>query len=591
MSLMTLPSIFLYSKIVHRQHFNIAQFNTVFLCTVQLSNRKCLNCDVRFLVLDFLPFPTLKLPKLKKLRQWSQDSLANLSQLTSRNSNNVNPKLKTRSSCDVSVFPTNGISTISSAIREQKIDPKRDNFGLYALKCDRSSSVANARRGILLNLPSTIVKTKAEINNFQSMERNHEVFQSCEKIVDSSTGIMYDGATSSSGASGAENKVKIQPPPRKKKRQTATRQIVAQQKQTKKPTVVVKQANQNVLKTESLEKNESGLYRIVGATSETAKQTLEEPRKKEHVVTMVKPKVQKAVAVKTKPVQQQVAKVKSYEWNKHQRKASVGNVSVKPHFTKRYLANENTGGSFKSESSVDIFQSNKLKDQKKLFDEFDALFDKSKEFPDLSEVTPMTALNKLNALKFPSSSHLDKNEAEVKIHPQVVGVAVIPSKPLSVNLKTKDFPQKVLSRPSPTLKSAEVSSKPKIVFEQPKVPNGIIKKKILYYDDEHEFQQLIMNQTQSTTIINNHYSATLLPQSTTAGRPNDDGNEGSVPISCSSHSVANATGGLFDSNGNLEDYQSSSRNIPKARETSSISNNNSNSLRIFSNDGVFVFNL
>lgn len=548
---------------------------------------------MRFLVLDLLPFQTLKLPKLRKLRQWSQESLANLSQLTSRNSNNVNPKHRTRSSCDVNAFPTNGISTISSAIREQKIDPKRDNFGLYALKCDRSSSVANARRGILLNLPSTIVKTKAEISNFHSEERNHEVFQSCERIVDSSTGIMYDGATSSSGGSGTENKVKIQPPPRKKKRQTATRQIVAQQKQTKKPTVVVKQANQSILKTESLEKNESGLYRIAGATSETAKQTVEEPKKKEHVVTMVKPKVQKAVAVKAKPVQQQVAKVKSYEWNKHQRKASIGNVPVKPHFTKRYLAKESTGGSFKSECSVDIFQSNKLKDQKKLFDEFDSLFDKSKEIPDLSEATPITALNKLSALKFPSSSHLDKSEMEDKFHPEVVGVAVIPPKPLIVNSKTKEFPKNIPTRQTPTLKSAELSSKPKIVFEQPKAPNGIIKKKILYYDDEHEFQQLIMNQTQSTTIINNHYSATLLPPPATVMKPNEDGNEGSVPISCSPHSVVNATG-RFDSNGNheaFEDYRSPSSGIPKAKETSSVSNNNSNSLRIFSNEGVFVFNL
>lgn len=499
--------------------------------------------------------------------------MANLSQLTHRSNNNVNPKLKT-GSYDENAFPTNGISTISSAIREQKIDPKKDNFGLYALKCDRSNSLANARRGVLLNLPTTMIKTKAEINSFQSMERTHEVFQSCEKILDEgSSGIMYDGATSS--ASGAENKTKIQPPPRRKKRPTATRNVVPQPaKQLKKPFVsTVKQANQNIVMTESLEKNESGLYRIAGMSSETAKLSIEESKKKEHVVTMVKPKVQKAVAVKTKPVQQQVAKVKSYEWNKHQRKSSVGNVVVKPHFTKRYVASESSGGSFKSQSSVDIFQSNKLKDQRKLFDEFDALFDKSKDYPDLSDVTPEITLSKLNALKFPSSSFSVESGTEDKTNPQG----------LNTNANISDFSNKNLSNvrhaslSAKKIENFEVSSKPKIVHEQPKVPPGIIKKKILYYDDKHEFQQLIMNQSQSTTIINNHFNATVLPSHSKA----------IVPITCSPspHSVDEATG-QFDLNGNdaSEDYRRTNNN-PKASDT------NSNSLRIFSNEGIFVFNL
>lgn len=417
------------------------------------------------------------------------------------------------------------------------------------------------------------------------MERNHEVFQSCEKIVDASSGIMYDGATSS--ASGGENKQpKIQPPPRRKKRPTATRNIVAHPL-TKKP--AIKQGNQIFVKSESLDKNDSGLYRIVGANGETAKLSIEEPKKKEHVVTMVKPKVQKAVAIKSKPVQQQVAKVKSYEWNKHQRKSSVGNVAIKPHFTKRYVASESSGGSFKSENSVDIFQSNKLMDQKKLFDEFDALFDKSKEMPDLSEVTPQTALSKLNALKFSSSSTFAvESEDEDKFHPPIVKAAIL-AKPLNINVKSQDFYKKNLTRIKPPTKSEnalEVSAKPKIVSEQPKVPPGIIKKKILYYDDKHEFQQLIMNQTQSTTIINNHYSANVLPASKNQTVNVPVTTEGSVPISCSPHPVDNATG-QFDLNGNdaVEDYRRSSNN-PKANETT-----NSNSLRIFSNEGIFVFNL
>lgn len=499
------------------------------------------------------------MPKLKKLRQWSHDSLANLSQFTNRNSNAVDVKTK-NGSCDES-FPTRGISTISSAIREQRIDPKRDNFGLYALKCDRSNNMANARRGVLLNIPTTMIKSKAEISSsFHSVERNHEVFQSCERIVDPSSGIMYDGATSS--GSGAESKAKIEPPPRRKKRQTATRNIVSHPKLSNvKPNL--KQASVNVLKTESFEKNDSGLYRIANSGAETAKISVEEPKKKEHVVTMVKPKVEKAVVAKAKPVQQQVAKVKSYEWNKHQRKSSITNIA-KPHMTKRrYAASES---SRESNDSVDIFQSNQLKHQRKLFDEFDALFDKSKDAAlDLSDPTPATALRKLNALKLSSSSFSDARRSEEKTNLQA-------TKKLIKNIShasSQEIPVKSIS-----LKKEHMSSKPKIVYEQPKAPPGIIKKKVLYYDDKEEIQQIIMNQSQSTTIINNHFSAASLPTSS----------EGKMPMACSP-SVIPATG-HFDLNGNdaSEDYRQAS-NHQKAKEA------NSNSLRIFSNEGVFVFNL
>lgn len=495
------------------------------------------------------------MPKLRKLRQWSND-LSNLTHFSNRNSCAVDPKNKASGG---SSFPTNGISTISSAIREQRIDPMRDNFGLYALKCDRSSSMANARRGVLLNLPSTTIKTKAEINSFQSIERNHEVFKSCERMVDPSTGIMYDGATSS--GSGAENKVKIEAPPRRKKRQAATRNVVTHPKQINiKPNL--KQASVNVVKTESLDKNDSGLYRIANSGAETAKISVEEAKKKEHVVTMVKPKVQKAVVAKAKPVQRQVAKVKSYEWNKHQRKSSVSNVA-KPHGTKCYVASESSRGSFNSNESVDIFQSNQLKHQRKLFDEFDALFDKSKDSGvNIPDPTPATALSRLNALKFPSSQL--SNESEVK---NISNVKI-----------SQDFPFKNHTRAiSPTKVHPNASTKPKIVYEQPKAPTSIIKKKIIYYDDKQEIQQLIMNQNQSTTIINNHFSAAVAPTLHKS--------EGRLPIACSPQSVIQATG-QFDLNGNdaSEDYRHSSNN-QKAREA------NSNSLRIFSNEGVFVFNL
>jgi hypothetical protein len=478
-----------------------------------------------------LPFPSIKLPNLKKLRQWSHDSLANLSNLTHRN-NNVSPKHKPRSPS----FPTNGISTISGAIRDQKIDPKKDNFGLYALKCDRSRSLANAKRGILLTLPTKI----------KTIEQSHEVFQSCENL--DATGVMYDGATSSP-TSEPEIKPKIEPPPRKKKRPTATRQLIANPKPGKKP--IVMQANQNILKSESFEKNESGLYRIVNANEATAKVSIEEPKKKEHVVTMVKPKVQNAVAIKAKPVQQQVAKVKSYEWNKHQRKSSVGNIP-KPHFSKRY-ASVDTGGSFKE---TDIFHSNKLLDQKKIFDEFDALFDKNKELnlkvADLEPKTPETAFSKLQAIKFSSTSFSNESDSDEKILPRRISS--------SKNLKRFETISNL---------DEDVSSKPKIVHEQPK----IVTKKILYYDDKSEIQQLIMNQTQSTTIINNHYSATPTV-------------EGKVPIASSCN--VDATRSEVDLNGN-EDYRRCDNNLKAS--SNDMTTNNSNSLRIFSNEGIFVFNL
>lgn len=231
-----------------------------------------------------------KLPKFKKLRQWSHDSLANLSQLTNRAVGTLNERTQHSNQEIHHPMPTSGISTISAAINQQQIDPKKDNYGLYALKCDRSRSLANAKRGILLNLPSTssvpssIPKLKNS-GSFQTVDRNHEVFKSCEAVDDENL-------------SKNPKALKIVPPPRKKKKPNLPlphHKASLQQK--------INKAGQGTTSAfEKLERNDSGLYKIVNA-SETAKITYVEPRvtvkEMKSVTALAKPKIEKAVIVKS----------------------------------------------------------------------------------------------------------------------------------------------------------------------------------------------------------------------------------------------------------------------------------------------------
>lgn len=241
---------------------------------------------------DFLHIPSVsvsipvKMPKFKKLRQWSHDSLANLTQLTNRAVATAS-NLSERNQKSPDINPSSsGISTISQAIREHQIDPKKDNFGLYALKCDRSKSLANARRGILLNLPSSSssgVKLKGT-GSFQTIERTHEVFKSCEAVDD-------DENANDNPRKLNQKATKIAPPPRKKKKQNlqSTQQRLN------------KAGYASTTAFEQLERNDSGLYKIVHAT-ETAKITFVEPRAimevKNAATVSVKPKIEKAFAVK-----------------------------------------------------------------------------------------------------------------------------------------------------------------------------------------------------------------------------------------------------------------------------------------------------
>lgn len=240
---------------------------------------------------DILPTVSIpkKLPKFKKLRQWSHDSLANLSQLTNRTVGTTNSNERP--------MPTSGISTISAAINQQQYDPKKDNFGLYALKCDRSKTLANAKRGILLNLPSTSSSSATSklkcSGSFQTVDRNHEVFKSCEAVEDENEENFVTKRLN-------QKVLKVVPPPRKKKKPNAYFPNNSNKKTQQK---INKAGHGTTVAFETLERNDSGLYKIVNAT-ETAKITFVEPRAtakemKSATAAFVKPKVEKAIVVKS----------------------------------------------------------------------------------------------------------------------------------------------------------------------------------------------------------------------------------------------------------------------------------------------------
>lgn len=107
------------------------------------------------------------------------------------------------------------ISTISSQVgemprRESNHNPQMDNFGLYALKCDRNA----AKKGLILNIPakignpnwknspeSTLARNQGQI---VAREMNHEKFEPVEEVLVR----------------------KVVPPPRKKKRIVRQRQSI-----------------------------------------------------------------------------------------------------------------------------------------------------------------------------------------------------------------------------------------------------------------------------------------------------------------------------------------------------------------------------
>lgn len=426
---------------------------------------------------------SVKLPKFKKLRQWSHDSIVNLSQLTIRSTNN-NTKQKQHSE---NPLPTTGITTISSAIHEQKIDPKKDNFGLYALKCDRSRSLANARRGILLNLPSSKIKLDSNPStNFQSVERNHEIFKSCE--------VLDEAVTAT---------VKIEPPPRKKKKVLLSAlhhkpKQLAYQQATKTGTI-----QSTTISMESLEKNDSGLYRIVGST-DTARITYVEPKKREQIIAVVKPKVEKAITVKSSPMPKPVAvaATKSQEMNRaNQRRGSRGSLK-KVHEVKKYTKFHSfDAAKLTKTDSIDIFKSNRIMDQKKLFDEFDALFEKNKAWEEKNETqSTAVAFEKLAELKRQSSSTFSSIESQKDDNKELIKAesgSVASQKSLARAKYVNSLLQDDDDIQDNSKENFSDKIKPKIISQQVKQHVEVNKKKIVYYDDESELQDMIMRRSQS----------------------------------------------------------------------------------------------
>lgn len=208
-----------------------------------------------------------------------------------------------------------------------------------------------------------------------------------------------------------------------------------------------------------------------------------------------------------------------------------------------------------SGGSVDIFKSNRLIDQKKLFDEFDELFEKNnkniarkkleeeeEEVPALK--SPSFAFRRLNELKkFPSSSFSistdeSDDKKEMKLISAMTTTAAIPDFNLKSTQQCGDY--------------LTATSKPKIISEQ---------KKILYYNDENELQDLIMKRMSSKKL-------------SVASEIIESNEDSASSLDCKSKQAPSMS-------------LSSSQQVIAAHSNST----KSNSLKIFSNEGIFVFNL
>ncbi|XP_058829725.1 uncharacterized protein LOC131689013 [Topomyia yanbarensis] len=203
--------------------------------------------------MDFIKslLPPLRMPKLRKLKHWNGGSILNLSQLTSfaSRSRHVGTVISTTSTCGGSNVPPrptistvttstkpgharkrSEISTISATVPAPKTSTANPgNYGLYALKCDRSA----AKRGILLSLPRKIsaVSGSCSSSSYHSEVMVHEKFSPCKRTV-------------------------IEPPPRRKKFRKRLLEMEQQQQQRQRepPTVY--------LGDRMLERNRSELFRI-----------------------------------------------------------------------------------------------------------------------------------------------------------------------------------------------------------------------------------------------------------------------------------------------------------------------------------------
>lgn len=617
---------------------------------------------------------------MKKLRQWSHGSLINLSQnianyATNRTNNcstTGNRAMRTSRSYDDSnlndlpvAVPTQ-ISTISSlAIDNNKVDYRRDNFGLYALKCDRSSSLASAKKGILLNLPKKLTAARnTDPPVYLSEERTHEVFKSCEASdndLNMNESQMYPPTDDASSTSNNESKPKIAPPPRKKRRPTATKLLCAHQKPLKKAPQPRKLMQAQLNQIDSIEKNKSELYRIVNQQIAPGRATpVQEPElaKNEHVLSISKPKLETAILQKNGksigPLTKQIEVIKDLEFNRKNSKPENGKVQPK----KRTIFGTKESTSIQSEESIDIFKAHKTLDPSNLFDEFDALFDKSssKNSPAII-CQPAQAINKrkLSDPKFSSSSFSCESSMEekaqkakiltsLKIEPDtktlpspvqipliVPKTSIIQVKSIS-SIKTQDFYSKNLPRVkyvtptslkrTPSTSSSDssmneplkenvnisnmnninkhnINSKPEVIYERPKEghsPPTVNMKRIIYYDDKDDLKDL----KDSNNMKNNNDK--VLP---TCNKNKFNKIDDKVPIkvnNCKTNkdmlrvnnnaNIYHSSSAVIKTNKNslnsVTEESCSDSSTDTERKPNKTSNNN---LRLFPNDGVFVFNL
>lgn len=223
-------------------------------------------------------------------------------------------------------------------------------------------------------------------------------------------------------------------------------------------------------------------------------------------------------------------KIKDYEWHQQQRKSNRGNlakkIEPKPALSKKSFSMDPIN------TDIDIFKSNRLIDQKKLFDEFDELFEKNNQKMDETPKSPSLAFRKLNELKkFPSSSFsisTDDDESDKK----------------EIKLITPPVPASFILKATQS-EDSTVAYKPKIISEQMK---NVQQKKILYYNDENELQELIKRRMASSDV----------------------------------KGAENLTSSLA-----CNDKHAPSQQVISAHSNTT----KSNSLQIFSNEGIFVFNL
>lgn len=128
--------------------------------------------------------PSIKLPKLSTTKiDWIKGSslsgLRSLNPLQSfKNQNNL-------SSNTSSHKPNSNLSTVSSIVDSKKrnkipinYDYKRENYGLYAMKCNRSA----INKGVILNIPINRAIGTKKTQIYQNENMVHEKFSPCKKI-------------------------------------------------------------------------------------------------------------------------------------------------------------------------------------------------------------------------------------------------------------------------------------------------------------------------------------------------------------------------------------------------------------------------